>query len=158
MVKTPDLCDAHGDAVSVAEPVFIDFGALTEFAGPIATLKLFEDFLLVRERLSTPGEGRILVIDGGGSLRCALLGGKLAKLAERNAWSGVVINGCVRDCEELAECRIGVKALAANPRRGGQRGTGKVDVPVHFADITFKPGLYAYADENGLVVAAGKLD
>ena len=158
MTKTADLCDQHGDAVIVAEPLFADFGGLTEFAGPIDTVKVFEDFALVRERLSAPGEGRVLVVDGGGSLRCALLGGKMAKLAETNGWHGVVINGCVRDTEDIVECRIGVKALTTHPRRGRQRGIGETGVPVHFADVTFTPEHYVYADEDGLIVTSHRLD
>lgn len=154
---TTDLCDAHSDEVRVAEPLFRDFGGLSAFDGPIATLEVFEDNSLVRAALEEPGQGRVLVVDGRGSLRCALLGGNLAALAEEKGWAGVVVFGAVRDARELAAAKIGVKALAAHPRKSEKKGAGKRDVPVAFAGVTFAPGEWLYADEDGIIVSARRL-
>jgi regulator of ribonuclease activity A len=152
-VLTTDLCDTHADTVQIADPVFRDFGSRTAFHGSIATLKLFEDNSLVRAALEQPGSNRVLVIDGGGSLRCALVGDQLAALAQRNGWAGIVVFGCVRDTVALATIDIGIKALAAHPLRSVKRGQGERDVVVRFAGVTFRPGQYLYADADGLIVA-----
>lgn len=151
-MRTTDLCDAHPD-LAVPAPVFRDFGKLGAFSGPITTLALVEDNQLVRATLETAGNGRVLVIDGGGSVRRALVGGNLGKLAETNGWAGIVVYGAVRDTIELRECAIGIKALAAVPRKSEKAGRGLVDVPVTFADCTFRPGEHLYADEDGIVVS-----
>jgi regulator of ribonuclease activity A len=156
MKAVTDLCDAHPD-LRIAEPLFRDFGGLREFAGAIATLKVFEDNSLVRESLEQPGNGRVLVVDGGGSLRCALLGGNLAALAEKNGWAGVIVYGAVRDVKELAAARVGVKALAPHPKKSQKAGAGERDVPVTFAGVTFKNGEYVYADEDGIVVSPASI-
>jgi len=153
-----DLCDAHPNDVRIVDPVFRDFGGLRAFGGPIVTLQLFEDNSLVRDALETPGKGRVLVVDGGGSLRCALLGGNLAAVAEKNGWSGVVVYGAVRDTRELAAAKVGVKALAPHPKKSNKRGLGDRDVIVTFAGVTFKPGEYLYADEDGIIVSARALE
>jgi regulator of ribonuclease activity A len=153
MPATPDLCDQFGDRVQVAEPRFRDFGGRAAFAGEIATLRVFEDNALVRSLLETPGRGRVLVIDGGGSLRSALVGGMLAALAAKNGWRGLVVHGCVRDVAELAGTDTGIKALAAVPRKSGKTGAGEQDVPVSFAGVTFTPGHHLWADADGIVVA-----
>jgi regulator of ribonuclease activity A len=152
-----DLCDAFADRLQIAEPILRDFGGRDRFAGRLATLKVLDDNALVRTRLAEPGQGRVLVIDGGGSLRCALLGGNLGALARNNGWDGVVVHGCVRDTAELSACDLGVKALAPHPRRSDKRGAGERDVPVHFAGVTFVPGAWLYADRDGLVVAEAEL-
>jgi regulator of ribonuclease activity A len=151
--STTDLSDAHPE-LQVCEPVFSDFGKCREFFGLIATLKVFEDNALVRATLETAGAGRVLVVDGGGSLRCALVGGMLGKLAVDNGWSGVVVYGCVRDVAELAEHAVGIKALAPHPRKSekGLHG-GQVDRVVRFAGVTFQPGAWLYADADGVVVS-----
>ncbi|MDI6749139.1 MAG: ribonuclease E activity regulator RraA [Rhodocyclaceae bacterium] len=154
---TSDLCDAHEGQVRVAAPIFRSFGGRTAFHGPIATLKLFEDNGLVRQMLATPGEGRVLVIDGGGSLRCALLGDQLAQLAVDNGWSGVVVWGCIRDSAAIARMDLGVLALATHPRKTEKKNLGERDVPVSFAGIDFRPGEWLYADADGLIVAAKRL-
>ncbi len=154
---TSDLCDAHEGQVRVAAPIFRSFGGRTAFHGPIATLKLFEDNGLVRQMLATPGEGRVLVIDGGGSLRCALLGDQLAQLAVDNGWSGVVVWGCIRDSAAIARMDLGVLALATHPRKTEKKNLGECDVPVSFAGIDFRPGEWLYADADGLIVAAKRL-
>jgi regulator of ribonuclease activity A len=153
-----DLCDAHPDKVSVAEPIFRDFGGRDSFAGPISTVKVYEDNALVRTALEEPGRGRVLVVDGGGSMRTALLGGNLAQLAARNGWDGVVVFGCVRDTAEIAAVELGVKAVAAHPVKSAKRGWGERDVPVTFAGVTFIPGRIVFGDRDGLLVAAEALD
>lgn len=151
--KTTDLCDAHGDELLVLEPLFRDFGGNPAFAGPISTVKVLDDNALVRQALEEPGKGRVLVVDGAGSLRCALVGDILAGLGQRNGWAGVVVYGCVRDSAELARIAIGVKALATHPRRSVKRGEGQRDIPVSFAGATLLPGQFLYADADGIVVA-----
>jgi regulator of ribonuclease activity A len=156
-IATTDLCDSHPDLVRVVDPIFRDFGGATAFAGPVTTLKLFEDNSLVREVLEGPGDGRVLVVDGGGSLRCALVGGNLAALGARNGWSGIVVFGAVRDARELRAASIGIKALATHPRKSDKRGVGARDVPVTFGGVTFRPSEHVYADDDGIVVAAQAL-
>ena len=152
---TTDLCDAH--AVQVAEPLFRNFGGLTSFSGAMVTLEVFEDNSLVRAALEEPGQGRVLVVDGRGSLRCALFGGNLVALADKNGWSGVLVFGAVRDTRELSAAKVGVKALAAHPMKSEKKGLGRRDVPVTFAGVTFTPGEWLYADEDGVIVSASKL-
>ena len=154
---TTDLSDEHGDAVHHCDPVFRDYGGKVAFHGTIATISTFEDNSLVRDAVEQPGEGRVLVVDGGGSLRCALLGGNLAKLAAQNGWAGVVINGCVRDRDELAAEPIGIKALNHHPKKSVKRGLGDRDVAVTFAGVAFRPGDWLYADKDGIILAADKL-
>ena len=157
MTTTADLCDANAQA-QIAEPLFRDFGGVNKFHGPVATLKVFEDNALVRALLEEPGAGRVLVIDGGGSMRCALVGGNLAQLGVDNGWRGLIVYGCVRDSEEVGSMPIGVKALAAHPRRS-EKGlhTGHRDRAVTFAGVTFKTGQWLYADADGILVAAKPL-
>jgi len=151
MTPTPELCDQFGDRVAVAEPVFRDFGGKPAFAGEIETVRVFEDNALVRRILESEGRGRILVVDGGGSRRCALVGGRLAVLAATNGWNGIVVHGCVRDVGELAAAAVGVKALAACPKPPSKTGSGEQGVPVSFAGVTFTPGHRVWGDEDGLV-------
>ena len=151
--RTTDLCDEFSERLQVAEPVFGDYGGEIMFSGSITTLKVFEDNSLVRTALEEPGGGRVLVVDGGGSMRCALLGDQLAELAEENDWAGVVVNGCIRDSSPISKIPIGVKALGVHPLKSVKRGVGERDIPVRFAGVTFKPGHYLYADEDGLLVA-----
>ncbi|AOJ01550.1 MULTISPECIES: ribonuclease E activity regulator RraA [Burkholderia] len=158
MFATTDLCDANegrlaAGTLRVLEPAFRVFGGVRRFAGPAATLKLFEDNTLVRAALEQDGAGRVLVVDGGGSLRCALVGGNLGALAEKNGWAGIVVNGCVRDSDELAECRVGVLALAAHPRKSDKRGGGMSDVPVDLRGTRIVPGDWIYADADGVLVS-----
>jgi regulator of ribonuclease activity A len=150
---TTDLSDAHPDAIQVAEPMFRDFGGQRAFHGAIATVKLFEDNALVRSILETPGAGRVLVVDGGGSMRCALLGDQLAELAVRNGWAGVVVHGCIRDSEAIGQLPLGVKALATHPLKSIKRGEGQREIPVRFAGVHFRPGAWLYADGDGLIVS-----
>ena len=154
---TADLFDSHGDALQVAAPVFRDYGGRRRFHGPVATLKVYEDNSLVRETLGQPGAGRVLVVDGGGSLRCALLGDNLAQMGAANGWAGVVVHGCIRDAVEIGKLPLGVKALATHPAKSVKRGEGQRDLVLHFADTTFTPGMWLYADEDGIVVATEEL-
>ncbi len=154
---TAELCDRWGDKLQVLQPMMRDFGGRLTFHGPISTVQVHEDNALVRQALEGPGEGRVLVIDGGGSLRCALIGDRLAHLGVENGWSGVVINGCVRDTEALADLAFGVKALAAHPRASGKRGNGTREVAVRFGDTLFSPGAWLYADCDGVVVSPESL-
>lgn len=152
-MATADLSDAHPQA-QVCAPAFADFGGRAGFFGRIRTLKVFEDNGLVRSTLETPGMGCVLVVDGGGSMRCALVGGQLGVLAVHNGWSGIVVNGCVRDTAELKAQDLGIKALAAHPRKSdkGLHG-GHPDRAVEFAGVRFVPGAWLYADADGIVVA-----
>ena len=157
MFKTADLCDEHSDSLSVAAPMFRDFGRKISFGGPITTVKCFEDNSLVREQLEKPGNGRVLVVDGGGSMRCAMVGDILAKMGADNGWSGILVYGCIRDSGVIANIDIGVKALATLPLKSVKKGVGEVDVKVHFADTDFIPGHYLYADEDGVIVSPSAL-
>ena len=150
---TADLCDEFGSIVRVAEPIFEDYGGIELFCGEIATVEVFEDNVLVREALESDGEGRVLVVEGGASSRCALLGEKLAWLAHERGWAGILINVAVRDSAELGGVPVGLRALHAVPRRSGKEGAGNRDVPVRFAGISFDAGEYLYADADGIVVA-----
>ena len=150
---TADLCDAFPRLVQSAEPLFRDYGGVDRFAGPIETLKVHEDNALVRQALEASGRGRVLVVDGGGSLRCALLGGRLATLAHERGWAGVLINGCVRDSLELRQIPIGIRALNTSPMRPGKRGDGARGGVVSFAGLAFSEGKYLYADGDGLLLA-----
>lgn len=132
--------------------MFRDFGGQTTFFGPIATVKVHEDNALVRQALEEPGRGRVLVVDGGGSLRCALVGDRLAALALDNGWTGIIVNGCIRDSAAIAEIAVGVKALATHPQKSIKRGEGVRDLAVTFAGVTFTPGQVVYADADGVVI------
>jgi regulator of ribonuclease activity A len=149
---TTDLCDAHHE-IQVCEPVFQVFGGSVRFSGPIATLKVFEDNTLIKQAVESPGEGRVLVVDGGGSKRCGLVGGNLAVSAAQNGWTGIVVFGCIRDADELAEQPLGVRALAAFPRKS-QRGlhSGQAGIPLAFAGVVFREGEWLCADSDGVVV------
>jgi len=154
---TADLFDNHADELQVCAPIFLDFGGHTDFCGPIRTLKVFESFGITKSTLRTDGEGHVLVIDGGGSLRCAMLGDKLAQLAIDHNWKGILINGCVRDSAAISTLPIGVKALSTNPTRPSPEGEGQLDVPVRFAGVTFHPGHFLYADADGVVLSQHNL-
>ncbi len=149
---TPDLCDAHSD-VAVADPLFRDFGGNPAFCGRIVTVDCFEDNSKVRDLVASDGHGKVMAVQGGGSLRRSLLGDQLAEKAVASGWSGLVIHGCVRDVEALARLRLGVKALAACPVKTDKRGLGQTGVELEFAGIRFVPGQWLYADGNGIIVA-----
>lgn len=159
---TCDLCDANEDklaagTLAVLPPVFQKFGKRVTFSGPATTLKVFEDNVLVRSTLETPGNGKVLVVDGGGSLRCALVGGNLGALAEKNGWAGIIVNGCIRDSDEINACDIGVRALATHPQRSVRKGVGERELRVSIAGVAVNPGDWIYADADGVLVSGQKL-
>ena len=158
MFSTADLYDEFGETLQVATPLLIDYGGRKVFSGQISTVRVFEDNSLVRAALEENGEGKVLVVDGGSSLRCALLGDMLADLGKTNNWSGVIVNGCIRDSSVIATIDIGIRALNTNPRKSVKQGVGERDIPVSFADVTFNPGDYVYADPDGIVISSRKLD
>jgi len=155
-VPTCDLFDTFKDAARFVLPGFRDFGAVTRFSGRVVTVKCFEDNSRVKELLATPGAGKVLVVDGAGSLRCALMGDMIAASAVRNGWAGVVIWGCVRDVAELATLGLGIKASAAIPRASTRRDQGLVDVPVELPGALVNPGDVLFADEDGIVLLTGE--
>lgn len=153
---TPDLCDAY-PYVDVVEPMFSNFGGRDSFGGQIVTIKCFEDNSLVKEQVELDGRGKVLVVDGGGSLRRALLGDMLAEKAAKNGWEGIVVYGCIRDVDVIAQTDLGVQALAAHPMKTEKRGIGDLNVEVTFGGVTFTPGHYIYADNNGIIVSHEEL-
>jgi regulator of ribonuclease activity A len=152
-MTTSDLFDDNPGALS-CETQLRQFGGRRGFSGRIATVRCHEDNVLVRARVSEPGEGRVLVVDGGGSFGCALLGDNIAELAVSNGWAGIVVNGCVRDVLALAQLPIGIKALGTNPRPSGKTGAGESDVTVTFGGAEFAPGAMLHADDDGVIVLA----
>ncbi|MGB8599929.1 MAG: ribonuclease E activity regulator RraA [Burkholderiales bacterium] len=156
-LPTTDLCDANEGKVQVVTPIFQIYGGVKIFYGKISTVKVFEDNVLVSDALSKDGTGKVLVVDGGGSLRCALVGGMIAELAHKNHWAGIVVYGCIRDCEEISRIQIGVRALNTHPLKIVKKGAGNVEIPVTFAGVTFVPGHYLYADADGVIVAVNSL-
>ena len=154
---TADICDAYADRVQVCEPLFEAYGGITAMHGGISTVRCFEDNSRVKEAVESPGQGRILIVDGGGSRRHALFGGNLGKAAVKNGWAGVIIYGCIRDSAELGGIKLALRALGTMPLRSEKRGEGERDMPVRFAGVTFRPGDYVYADEDGIVVAREQL-
>lgn len=158
MKPTTDLCDANENLIAqgvlrVVEPMFQSWGKKAAFSGQAHTLKVFEDNTLVRAALEKDGSGKVLVVDGGGSKRCALVGGNLGVLAEKNNWAGVVVYGCVRDTLELNACNIGVRALAAHPQKSEKRGAGHENITVALGHVRVSPGNWIYADEDGVLVS-----
>lgn len=156
-IVTPDLCDEYPE-VQVVEPGFRNFGGIDAFGGEIVTVKCFEDNSVVKEQVGLPGEGRVMVVDGGGSKRNALLGDMLAEKAASNGWAGLIIYGCIRDVDVIGQTKLGVQALGTHPRKTDKRGIGDLNVPVTFGGVTFQPGHYIYADNNGIVVSEKPLN
>jgi regulator of ribonuclease activity A len=152
---TADLYDAHGESLQVVSLQFRSFGRKARFEGVVRTVRCFEDNTLVRATLTEPGEGKVLVVDGGGSLRCALVGDMLGALAVDNGWAGIVLNAGIRDSAALAALELGVKALGTNPRKGAKGNGGEVDVVVEFGGAVIRPGDRLVADEDGVVVLPG---
>ena len=156
-VATADLIDRYEDALQSCDLQFQQFGGRSRFSGRIRTVRCHEDNVLLRQVLSEPGAGQVLVVDGGGSLHTSLVGDVVAGLARANGWAGLVVNGAVRDVVALGGLDIGVKALGSNPRKSAKAGVGEVDVPVAFGGVRFEPGAHLYSDEDGIVVADGPL-
>ena len=155
--QTADLSDEFTADTHVVDPMFSDFGTRIAFSGKMVTLKIFEDNTLVREVLSEQGEGRVLVVDGGGSMRCSLVGDRIAELARDNGWAGVVVYGCIRDSMIVDTMDVGVKALGTHPRKSIKRGVGERDIAVSFGGVQFQPGHFIYADGDGVLVSAKAL-
>jgi regulator of ribonuclease activity A len=156
-VTTADLFDRYPEAVRVCEPLFRDYGGRRRFSGPASTVKCFEDNTQVKAALSDPGQGRVLVVDAGGSMRCAMLGDRIAASAVANGWTGVLLSGCVRDSARLAAMDIGVKALGSIPRRSVRRGEGQREIPVSIGGLTVAPGDFVYCDEDGVLISTEPL-
>jgi regulator of ribonuclease activity A len=159
-IITCDIVDAHkaSGRIQSCSLQFRQFGKRLSFAGPARTIKCHEDNALIKKTLSTPGNGAVLVVDGGGSLRSALVGDVIAGLAVTNGWSGLLLWGAVRDSDALATLDVGIKALGTNPWTSSKDGAGQLDIPLRFGDITVAPGNWVYSDNDGLIVADGKLD
>ena len=160
--QTADLCDQNEalireGTIRIVEPMFNSYGGLAAFHGAISTLKVYEDNSLVRAALEQPGRNRVLVIDGGGSLRCALVGDQLALLALKNKWAGILVYGCIRDARSIGETDVGIFALDTHPLKSIKKGIGEVDIPVTFGGVTFVPGQWLYADEDGVLVSTTQL-
>lgn len=152
-VCTADLFDRYEARVVSCQTQFRQFGGRRAFHGEVMTVRCFEDNVLLKQTLSTPGLGRVLVVDGGGSLGAALLGDVLGGIAVTHGWSGVVLHGAVRDTVALASLELGVKALGSNPRKSQKKGVGEAGVPVTFGGVTFMPGHWLYSDEDGILVS-----
>ena len=151
--STADLYDEHSEIVRVMDPVFRAFGRKLAFSGPAQTVLALEDNSKVREQLQTDGGGRVLVVDGGASLRCALVGDRLAQLAIENGWAGILVSGAIRDAAVIDGMQIGVRALATNPRKSVKRGSGVVGEAVAVAGVRVGPGDWIYADVDGVLVS-----
>jgi regulator of ribonuclease activity A len=151
---TADLVDEIGPDVRSCDLQFGQYGGRTQFAGPISTVRCFQDNALLKSVLSEPGAGGVLVIDGNGSLHSALVGDVIAELARTNGWTGLIINGAVRDAATLRTLDVGIKALGTNPRKSTKTGVGERDVTVTFGGVTFAPGEIAYSDDDGIVIVA----
>lgn len=159
LIKTADLCDRYADTehFQIAEPLFRHYGRQSSFWGAITTLKVFEDNMLLRETLEQKVAGRVLVVDGGGSHRCALLGEDLARLALDNGWQGIIVYGCICDTAQIGRLPVAVRALHSHPLRSHKHGHGERDILVTFASVNFRTDHYVYADEDGIIVSPRKL-
>ncbi|MDA9839840.1 ribonuclease E activity regulator RraA [Porticoccaceae bacterium] len=157
MQSTPDLCDQYPELVRVVEPMLSNFGGREQFCGQITTIKCFEDNSLVKQLVGTSGEGRVIVVDAGGSPRRACLGDMLAEQAASNGWAGLIIYGCIRDVDQIRATDIGVQALGVHPMKTDKKGVGELNIPVTFGGVTFAPKDYVYADNNGIILSAEPL-
>ena len=151
---TPDFCDEYPDLIRVVEPIFKCYRGKSCFGGQIVTIKCHEDNSVVKETAGTAGNGKIIVVDGGGSLRRALLGDLIAENAVQNGWEGFIIYGCIRDVDAISTMNLDVRALNTIPLKTEKRGIGDLNIPVSFGGVTFKPGEYVYADNNGIIVSS----
>jgi len=154
---TPDLCDDNPELVKVVEPIFNNYGGKRAFGGEIVTVKCHEDNSVVKKQASEPGHGKVMIVDGGGSLRCALLGDLIAEKAVENGWEGLVIFGCIRDVDAIGELNLGVQALHTIPIKSVRKDRGDLNIEITFGGVTFKPGDYVYADNNGVIVSTKAL-
>jgi regulator of ribonuclease activity A len=153
-LHTTDLCDAYSQKVRVAAPIgFRDYGGTKNFSGKIYTVKCLDDNSFVRKALEGDGTGKVLVVDGGGSLHCALLGDMLGELAIKNKWRGIIVNGCIRDSAAIGKLALGVKALNTMPRKSEKKNAGEENLTVRFAEVDFIPNEFIYCDEDGIIVS-----
>jgi len=162
-ISTPDLCDTYEEQIAagkvcILDAVFNNYGGIDNFHGEAVTIKCFEDNSIVKQLVATSGNGRVIVMDGGGSLRRAILGDMLAEKAASNGWAGLVINGCIRDYDEIAAIALGVKALNTHPMKTDKRGLGDLNVDVSFAGQTIRPGNWVYSDNNGILISENELE
>lgn len=157
MWNTPDLCDDFPDDLVVLPPLYQNFGGVPAFCGEVETVKCFEDNSRVKELLEAPGEGKVLMVDGGGSMRCALIGDLMAASAISNGWKGIIIHGCCRDVHDLEKMPFGVRALASTPRKPNRKGLGEASIVIDMAGVRIEPGMTVYADQTGIVVSAKRL-
>jgi len=156
-ISTPDLCDAYPDLIQIVDPIFRSYGGKSSFGGEIVTIKCFEDNSRVKENACTNGEGKVMVVDGGGSLNKALLGDLIADTALKNGWEGFIIFGSIRDVEPIDAMEIGVKALNSIPIKTERKGNGETNIPITFGGVTFNPGEFVYSDNTGIIVSAAPL-
>jgi len=157
LFKTADICDEFSASLQIAEPGFKSYGGNNVFSGAISTVKCFEDNSKVRQQLSSAGNGRVLVVDAGGSKRCAMLGDMLAALAIENGWSGIIMHGMIRDSEDISRMPIGVMALGTHPKKSEKKDHGDIDIELHFSGIEWTPGNWVYADHDGIILAKKEL-
>jgi len=150
---TPDLCDENPELVKVVEPMFNNYGGKRAFGGEIVTVKCHEDNSVVKKQASEPGHGKVMIVDGGGSLRCALLGDLIAEKAVENGWEGLVIFGCIRDVDAIGELNLGVQALHTIPIKSVRKDRGDLNIEITFGGVTFAPGAWLYADRDGVIVS-----
>jgi len=155
-INLPDLCDQYPE-VEVLDLIFTNYGGKRAFGGEVVTVKCFEDNSMVKQLVDTDGSGKVMVVDGGGSLRAALLGDMLAEKALKNGWQGIIIYGCIRDIDVIQQLNLGVQALNIHPRKTLKRGIGDLNIDVTFAGVTIKPKMYIYADNNGIILSENKL-
>ncbi|KAL9268957.1 putative 4-hydroxy-4-methyl-2-oxoglutarate aldolase 3 [Drosera capensis] len=161
-MPTAEICDFNADLlrdgeVRVLHPIFHIYGRRRAFSGQIVTVKVFEDNVIVRGLIESKGDGRVMVIDGGGSMRCALLGGNLGQIAQNRGWAGVVVNGCIRDVDEINGCDIGVRALGSHPLKSKKKGHGEKHGPIYVAGALIRDGEWLYADADGVLVSKSEL-
>ncbi|GIU52018.1 MULTISPECIES: ribonuclease E activity regulator RraA [Shewanella] len=156
--NTSELCDMYLDVVDVVEPMFSNYGGTSSFGGSISTIKCFEDNGLIADALQAEGEGKVLLVDGGGSMRRALVDASIAEIAVANKWEGIIVYGSVRDVDALEEMDIGIQALASIPIGADSNGVGEVEIPVNFGGVTFLPFDHIYADNTGVILSPEALD
>lgn len=156
-IVTPDLCDENPELVRIVAPMFTNYGGRSSFGGEVVTVKCFEDNSVVKAQAAADGTGKVMVVDGGGSMRCALLGDMIAENAIKNGWQGIIIYGCIRDVDAIAALDIGIQALNSMPIRSKRQDRGDLNIDISFGGVTFKPGEYVYADNNGVIVSPQSL-
>ena len=156
-IVTPDLCDENPETVSAVAPIFNNYGGKRAFGGEIVTVRCFEDNTVVKAQAAEDGAGKVMVVDGGGSMRCALVGDMIAANAMKNGWLGLIVYGCIRDVDAISTLDIGIQALNSMPIRSIRENSGELNIEISFGGVTFKPGEYVYADNNGVIISPQSL-